>query len=79
MLADVAPDQLAPWAPALMARLLPEATGGRLWEGKEGLLAATGSLAAACAPTLAQQPGALYWYRQRRRLRRVEAAVGCWL
>uniref|UniRef100_A0A383W0E2 Proteasome adapter and scaffold protein ECM29 HEAT-repeat domain-containing protein n=1 Tax=Tetradesmus obliquus TaxID=3088 RepID=A0A383W0E2_TETOB len=53
-LAEVAPDQLGPYSPALAQLLLAEASGGRLWEGKEGLLACLGGLGAACAATLAQ-------------------------
>lgn len=56
-LAEVAPDQLGPYSPALAQLLLAEASGGRLWEGKEALLACLGGLGAACAATLAQQPG----------------------
>ncbi|WIA23756.1 hypothetical protein OEZ85_000433 [Tetradesmus obliquus] len=56
-LAEVAPDQLGPYSPALAQLLLAEASGGRLWEGKEGLMACLGGLGAACAATLAQQPG----------------------
>jgi hypothetical protein len=60
-LAEVAPDQLAPFSPALAQLLLAETSGGRLWEGKEGLLACLGGLGAACAATLAQQPGEACW------------------
>lgn len=57
VVADVAPSQLSPFSPALAAQLLQEGAEGRLWEGKEGLLTALGALAAACTPTLVQQPG----------------------
>jgi hypothetical protein len=57
VMCEVAPSQLAPYAPALAAQLLAEGAEGRLWEGKEGLLTALGALAAACTATLAQQPG----------------------
>jgi hypothetical protein len=56
-LAEVAPEQLSPYSPALAQLLLAEASGGRLWEGKEGLLTCLGGLGAACAATLSQQPG----------------------
>ncbi|KAF6252864.1 armadillo-type protein [Scenedesmus sp. NREL 46B-D3] len=57
VLAEVAPSQLSPYSPALARLLLAEASGGRLWEGKEGLLVCLGALGAACPATLAQQPG----------------------
>jgi hypothetical protein len=61
-LAEVAPGQLSPYSPALAQLLLAEAAGGRLWEGKEGLLACLGALGAACTDTLAQQPGKCFLY-----------------
>lgn len=50
-------DTLAPHAPGLAAVLLPEATAGRVWEGKEALVDALGALAAACPAALAADPG----------------------
>lgn len=58
-LAETAADQLAPYSSALANLLLAEVSGGRLWEGKEVLLAAIGALGAACASTLVQNPGEL--------------------
>lgn len=57
VLCDVAAHQLSPYAPQLAQQLLAEGAEGRLWEGKEGLLAALGALGAACASTLCVNPG----------------------
>jgi len=50
-------EALSPHAPALAAVLLPEATVGRLWDGKESLLAALGALCSACCAGLGSDPG----------------------
>ena len=50
-------DAVARHAPALATVLLPEATAGRLWDGKEALLAALGALASAAPEALAADPG----------------------
>ncbi|GBF95386.1 hypothetical protein Rsub_07814 [Raphidocelis subcapitata] len=56
-MAELAGGALSQHAPALAAVLVPEATAGRLWDGKEKLLAALGALAAACPAALAADPG----------------------
>jgi proteasome component ECM29 len=50
-------ESLAPHAPALAAVLVPEATAGRLWDGKDALLVALGALCSSCCTALAADPG----------------------
>jgi hypothetical protein len=57
VLAGVAADQLAAYSPHLAQQLIQEGAEGRLWEGKEGLLSALGSLGAACTRALCVVPG----------------------
>ena len=56
-MATAAGESLCPHAPGLAAVLVPEATAGRLWDGKEALLAALGALCCACSGALAADPG----------------------
>ncbi|KXZ47233.1 hypothetical protein GPECTOR_37g239 [Gonium pectorale] len=56
-LTEVAPDALGAHARRLASALLSELAGGRLWDGKESLLAALAALAAADPRVIAEEPG----------------------
>jgi hypothetical protein len=56
-MAELAGGALSQHAPAITAVLIPQATAGWVWDGKEKLLAALGALAAACPAALAADPG----------------------